>query len=515
MTIFQQIKHNFVLFSILACAFILSVSSCKKDMTSLIGGGLQPDNERICAIFDNSSEGLRLTAYTIRDIPSVTSAGSAFALGGFNDSTFFGTISVDLIAQIQELNPRDSVPPDFYRIDSAVLILLYLDAYPFDTNDLDPFRISIGELLEPELTDSLSGFRRYYSNDFRAQKNGGGTILSERLIRPNLRDSVPDPNDTSENPGMLHVPTLRIPLHADHDGVENSGGLEFAERLLRTSARHLPRSDPTKPSFFSEITGLYIHTHPEHIKPGRGNIVNFDFSGRTVVPHIAVYYRKTAEDTAPTRKIYSLGAWDMMTYNYIRIDSTAQASILRNQLDQTDTALGQEMVFVQSFFGSMFRVEIPDIRIWDSIVRKELDSIRGKPGTRIVINQASLVLSTSSNGRFTPASALNIGQLTVVDTVVHGTPRQEWRTQQIRDHQVFVGGGYRPNREEPDRGEYRIILTRHIQNLLSNPEAENFPLTIFPNNRFIPGITSIYGPSFDNDDRRMRLEIVYSVLPDE
>jgi len=500
MTIFQRIKHNsFFGFFIFTCSVFLTLSSCKKDLTSLIGGGLQPDDEFIYAVFNDTDESLNLIAYTIADVPNVTSGQNRYALGSYKDETF-GMIRVDLISQLDEYILSDTVD-QIFDIDSVILVLVYHSAYPFDPNSLmDPFTISIGELLEPVWSGPESLNAVYYSNDFRHQKNGGGTVLSNWTVYPNLRDSIVDPNDTTGET-KIHIPFLRIPIYADDN--KDPRGKDFAQRLLEASRRTQAIDSGRTNEFLSEITGLYIEAHPE-TENGKGSIINFDFSGSRLRPGIQVFYRKTAEDTASSIKDYVLDFPRSMTYNYIEIDRSTQSANLANQINKTDTALGQEMVFLQSFYGSLVRVEMPNIR--------EIAKLAGD-NHRMVINQASLVLNTSPNGpagRFTPSPSINVNHLETFDTTINEIDRQLWRIRNIRDHQLETGGRYNSNRQE-----YRIFLTRHIQNLLLNPDAENFPLTIHSDSRFVfPDITSIFGPGLPLDDpRRMRLEIVYSLLP--
>ncbi|MCL2414570.1 MAG: DUF4270 domain-containing protein [Bacteroidales bacterium] len=550
MTAFQRIQNNlFVRLLAFACAFSVIFISCRPDLTSEIGSGLQPDNEFIGAHFNNTHESLRLTAYTIKDLPGMTSGRSFFALGSFKNAAF-GTISVDLISQIDEMFRWDTVRGDFLGIDSVVMILVYAGVYPPQAEgaELDPFTISIGELAEPVLIDTLTLLRTYFSNDSRGQKNGGGTIVSNLEVRPNLRDSIPifatvrNHDNTADsiirnhdNTGdsileMRHVATLRIPMYPNITG--GIGGREFGERLLRTSADLVQTDSNTTASFVSKINGLYIQTHPEQVE-GRGNIINFDFTGANIAPQIQVHYRRmttvtdvvdgvsiTRDTIVPRIKLYSFGFWSGMTYNYINIDRSTQSDDLANQINGTDTALGQNMVFLQSFFGSLARIEMPDIHrllelelvfdtIFDGNAVSRIDTTR----KRMVINQASLVLYPSANGRFTPTPSLNVGIFT--DTIVKEPlteiERLVWQQQSIRDHGVTIGGVHNTR---GGRNEYRIILTRHIQNLLLDPDAANPPLTIFPANRlFLPDITSIYGPGLPVDDnRRMRLEIVYTLL---
>ncbi|MCL2027977.1 MAG: DUF4270 domain-containing protein [Bacteroidales bacterium] len=491
---------------VLALALALTLSSCKKDLTSEIGGDLQPSNEYILAAFNGTHDSLNLIAYTIEDVPSVTSHQSTYALGSYRDATF-GTITTNIISQIFPLSTYDSIGT-ILEVDSVVLMLIYSNAHPFkDGQPMDPFVINIGELEEVvEVTDT-SHLIPYYSNDNRI--GNGAVILANHRIEPDIRDSILNPNDVTGET-KIHVPLLRIPIYADDK--KNNDGKTFGHSLLDAYKTTFGDASMTN-KFLEKIKGLYIETLPEET-PGSGNIINFDFSGSVYSPGIIVYYQttgKTADGEADSivsrTKEFGFGETDarfpLMIYNYINIDRSSQAPELTNQLNKSDTTLGQNMVYLQSFFGSLVRVEMPNIRGFAN------DTNIVKSDQTLVINQATLILNTAPNGaneRFTPTPSLGITYQKTTDSMFN-----------LRDHSVAIGGGY-----NSDKGEYRIILTRHIQNILANSDEEllknkqipNIPLTIFPNSRAsIPDITSIIGPSEINGDKRMRLEIIYSIVP--
>jgi hypothetical protein len=514
------------------------LSSCKKDLTSIIGGDLQPPGEYIFAGFDNTS--VSLIAYTIPDTRGITRNRNFYGLGSYNNETF-GRVKMDLITQIYEAN-RDTIPDVITSVDSILLMLVYHSAYPFTAiEDIEPFTISIGELEEGirvEIADTLS----LYSDVSLPQKDGGGTILRNWDVKPEFRDSIDVivPRDSIEdpnNPGVMinndtterirvstHV--LRIPLHAEDN--ENEDGLDFAKRLLNTSYETAKLENNRENTFLETITGLYIESHMEQ-NPNSGNIVNFDWSGRDgAVPGILVYYTTPKPDTTSTGedtivnvsrvKTYTIGTgfWDAIAYNYIEFDRTMASPNLTQQLDTNNSeenriALGDEMVFLQSFFGTLFRVRMPNIRDFTTNLHES-----GKIDTnlhRIAINEARLVMSTSPNkhlpdGVFAPTLSLDVRHYVTPDSVVP-----------IRDHSSVAGGVSGGGSYNSTKEEYRIFLTRHVQHLLLNSEedAPNFELTIRSNNRFaVPDITSIFGPNPKDpkdQNKRMRLDIVYTGLP--
>ncbi|MCL2682766.1 MAG: DUF4270 domain-containing protein [Bacteroidales bacterium] len=463
-------------------------------MASVIGLGIQPESENIFAVFDDTTACLRLVTYTIADDSAVTSGRSVYSLGSYNSETF-GTLTVNLITQMYDPNlvTRDSVVKDPESIDSVFIFFPYRGSYPSENGfPTDPIKISIGELLDPVLSNPSTFDNQYYSNQDRDQNSG--SVLRDYIIEPSaFRDSIIDPSDTSGQT-KLPLPILRIPLN-------HFEGKEYAKKLLKASKEGAQDTTSAINAFLEAIPGLYFEAHPE-TSPGRGNVVSFNFISEYGAPGIRIYYRNEGDTVSRQRDYSFFPFWEgAMTYNYIHIDNTKASSELNSQLRAQlagDSTSGEEMVFLQSFYGSLVRVEMPDIREFAKTVGKIASDGKVVDGKNIVINQASLVINVKPEERFNPATHLNIYHRVAADTLVT-----------IRDHSTFIGGQFNEK-----KSEYRIFLTRHIQNLLLDTLAPNVPLTLFSSTQHtLPDITTIYGPSIDNGDRRMRLEIVYSVLP--
>ncbi len=249
MNIIYRIKYrsffNFLFFA--CCALFLTFVSCKKDVNTVIGKNAQPSGINAKFATDDSTASLYLTTYTVEDVPSVTSGRSSYALGSYYDETF-GTLTANLITQLYDYNPSDSLN-SIYGIDSVVLFLVYKDAYPFkEGNELKPITISIGELLEPVTIDSSSAAANYYSNEDRTQNSG--SILSHKSVPLNyLLDSVVNPSDSTSK---IVQPILRIRLDEN-----NPNGTDYAWKLLTAS-----QNASTINNFLTAIPGLYFESHP-------------------------------------------------------------------------------------------------------------------------------------------------------------------------------------------------------------------------------------------------------------
>ncbi len=492
-------KHLlYIAVSIVILAF--SAQSCKKDLASVIGGDLQPDDEWIDGyrVSSDSIDCLKLRAYTVLDDSSVTSALVSYALGSYYHSDF-GTVTANIITQLYENNPDDTVQcidergelKDGWKVDSAFMYLSYQSAYPFEENlPLNRMNIRVRKLLKGDYDsiDSETASRYYYNNQDRNREgdiigdNQGSTIDGYWNFDPNdLLDSIPDPDDST---AMIANPTLQIPI--SHD---------YAKELLNASRERIAEGGYEN-AFMRRIPGIYIEAEP--LTSRNGNILYFDFY--TNNPMLTVYYSK---DTVSMTKVFALDFPGSMTYNYINVDhstaqneSTAWNIIEKDTLiEEEDKTLGDENVFLQSFFGSYFRVELAEN------IRDFRDSMKAKHnGREIVINQACLVMHVMSdeNG-FTPPTSVTAKHYIASDNIVS-----------LLDESNYIGGGYNKT-----QSEYRIYVTRHLQHLLMDETAENFPISINTSNRLsVPALGKIYGPNTSIDPtKKMKLEVIYTVLP--
>lgn len=480
-----------VLFSCMIGAF---ASSCKKDIAAILGAKIQPEDENINGyrISSDSLECLQIAAYTVIDDTVVTSGKSNYALGSYYHPKF-GTMTANIITQLFEYNTSDTVRYNQagWKIDSVVLYLSHLNAYPFrEGTPMEKMTVSIKELVDYDTVSSASLTRVYYNNQDRARAglvlgDQAGNPIEWKTIEPNLRDSMPDPDDSTQK-----IANTAIPIHLNH---------YYGEKLLLACLTRAAEDGNENVFMRAGVPGLYIEA--KKLSAGeKGNIINFDFY--TNKPLITVYYSKP-EDTVSTEKIFSLNFSGSMTYNYIQADhttaenySTAWQTIGKDaEYGEEDKTLGDEQVFVQSFFGSFFRIELSDS------IRKFRQLMKDKhQGKEIIINQACVIMKVISdeNTLFSPPSGLDMRNYVRSDSV-----------ETMRDHSFFTGGSYNEN-----RSEYRLYLTRHIQKLLLDETAENHPITVFSTDRTsLPTLVGIHGPKAADPNKRMRLEIVYSVLP--
>jgi hypothetical protein len=470
MNSFQTKRHRFLKY--LSCFFGLlvfgiAVVSCKKDLTSTIGGGLQPDDEFIGAFFNDTAACLNLVAYSVQEDSAITSGFSSYALGSYNHPTF-GTMTANIVTQVSDITGPDTDTVAY--IDSVVLEMQWDNnlAYPFEKDvKMAPITISIGELDYNEALNVVDDTERkvFFNTTKPFPYDNSFSVFPENQIDPNrFFDSIMDPNDSS---AKITVPVARLLL-------SNA----YGQKLLDASKS---TKDSTINAFIREIPGLYFQS--KAVQSGQpGHIINFDFYDNA--PVITVYFHRKETDTAPTLKSYQLG--NNVTYNYIEYDRSLADANFTAQL-AGDTALGEQKVFLQACGSSSINVLLSDS------IRNLKNIAGGKP---IVINLATLVLKVDpQSGGFTPPAQLELKGFTDTTSITL-----------IDEDRLTLGGSFDKN-----KSEYRFFITNYVQQLLLNENLENYPLKIF-SSYAIPDLAVIFGPKAAPHDKRMRLEVVYSVV---
>ncbi|GHS85119.1 hypothetical protein FACS1894201_04500 [Bacteroidia bacterium] len=456
------------------CGVVLCVTicatACKRDPFSLIGGGLQPGDELINAKYNDTSACLNITAYTIPDIDSVlTSSFTTFHLGSYNHQDV-GTFTANIITQIYpESGELDAIFNNIL-VDSVVLRLAMSGAYPYsnDMQWLDPMYIRIGELTSPTLIDSASTSASYYSN--RDEAHTSGSICPDYLITPSLTDSIPSESDSSV---MVANNVLQIPLSND-----------YGRKILTAARDHCTSFN----DFLAQVYGLYIEAVPA-TGTNSGEILNINFNDTRT--RLVVYHKQDYSDTVSTATAFSLSFLGSKSYNYFHTDRSSANPQYLNQLNRSDTTLGQQTLFLQSFNNALISFELPNIR--------ELLNIEN--GKTIVINHAELVLPVDNTVfRFIPPSRLVMGVVKTQDSIY-----------QIADEAVYSDGYYRS-----DKSEYRFKITRFVQGVLKASATDPIPtVTLFDEARLSQASVLVaHGADKGfNSGRNFHLEIVYSVIP--
>lgn len=225
---------RFTLAGILAGAFLLIFTSCKKDTG--LGGDLLPGNNPLGLVYEESNE---LLVSTVLEQPLRTDR-MFFNYIGTLQSPVFGTTTARSFIEISRPStlPPDSLGP--YTLKSVVLNLFY-DKYFGDTTEPVTWDVFKVEQTPAKTSIFNSDFIPAYSQ----QKLG---TLSNYLIKPNTPIKFSEADTTVGRTNFLQIK------------LENFLGFSFINLL---SSETLKRDS----LFWAYFPGLYIQPSP--LQPGK------------------------------------------------------------------------------------------------------------------------------------------------------------------------------------------------------------------------------------------------------
>lgn len=370
---------------------------------------------------------------------------------GYVNDPVFGTTRAGIASQF--LLSGNSVDfGDSPVLDSIVLCLKYTGYYG-DT--LSPVVIRVHEL-----TEKLDSENSYFHNSEVAYDPTDLTASGNFTLYPKPNTSLFIDTATKES----HI---RIPL-------AESFGYHFLnnkEQMANAS------------SFGDFFKGLYIVADPT---TGTGNLSYVNMTSS--LSGIQIFYTKNDKQYLYTLTPTSSG----VRYNTFEHDFTQGESSFMAQVINTpaDTALGAEKLYVQAGGGVTAKIAFPTIK-------EELGD------QKVVINKAELVITdiSENNPHFTVPAKLRVS----------GVSKSTGKLVYIPDDEVYTSEGYYGGTYNAETKEYRIRITKYIQQLLLNDEYQNhIYLKVsgagIRGNRLILSGTNPTG----NSDSRLRLEVSYT-----
>ena len=461
----QSVDYIFEKRLILSAAIFFLVAgliSCEKPEES-IGIDLQPEDDilRISAI-----DSFTVVVRTIEE-DSIRTEGVTPALFGAYIDPVFGFTKAGHYTELRlsTANPRfytDGSGIDKIVIDSMVLNLSYLDLQGI------PIYGSLGDQFVQvfEIDDTLSLDSIYYDNSVL-------NIIEEDLVEPGFNLSSMNYRDSSIVDEVAIRPSLRLPIKK-----------EIGQRILDGTGE----SGLTATEFIELINGLYI-TVDENASgvnlrnTGIVSFNNFDRSSR-----LEMYYRDTF-GSDPDTLFYdfeirgSTGKFNVFEHDFGR---GAEAELVR-QINYPEVK-GDKSLYVQSMSGTKLEIDLPYI-----------ENLRDSTG--LAISKAELVLPVreGTTNRFAPPIGMFIfgldeeGDAFLIDDQLDGAG--------------FVDGQYDPVEEE-----YRFIISRFLQQVISS-DREFYGLEIVTERAaFSPNRAVINGPNYpspENPENNLRLEISF------
>lgn len=434
--------HSVLLLILLVAVF----AGCEKTAQKL-GFGIQPESDQI-DVFKNDSASI--VSYSER-IDSINTTNTDVSLFGSQADPVFGIKTASFSTNFRLSRTAFSFGSDRV-LDSLILYLRYSSLYG-DT--LSQLNMKIYELSDQILSDTS-----YYSN---SEIGYYDVLLADLDFIPNTTDSVVIGEDT--------VPPL---LRVDLTQLTN----ELADKLLGATDENMT----SNADFLDFFYGLRIEA--EQVMTD-GSIVSFSLTNS--LSRMTLYYANSEDD--------SLSYDYIISDNSIRIghfshDYDAGDAQFRQHVLEGDTALGQNICYVQSMGGVVSNIFFPEIK----------NFYENNP---IAVNDARLIIECVNNPpEFDPPENIFVARINDDGTI---SPLLEQF-----EGQAFFGGFY-----DEENNQYWFRITNYIQDLMRE-DVVDYGLQMFVDaGAFKPNRFVFHGPEpedFMVEGNRMKLEIVFTKL---
>lgn len=436
--------------------FVIFLSSCE-DEPDLIGLGLQPQNDRLGLAYSDTTS---IVAYSMIE-DSLRSNFSPSLLGTYNDPVFGNTsASIFTQARLSDNNVTFGSNPTF---DSLVMFLPYTGSYMYNSIYEKPYPLNIKIY---EVDQKMSSDSIYYGDKLLPYVN---TVLANLTFTPNTKDSIV--YNGEKLPPMLVVKFSNNIL---------------GNKLLNAAPANFTDND----AFTSFMKGLFIKAMPLATnQQNKGSILYFNLYNSPLAK-MTLYYKKNVTDTFSSKYNFVFNEKNIKYTNFNHYGYTNAHPDLKNQIGiggVPDTSLGQQKLYLQSMGGIKLKLKFPYLREW----------VNNK---KIIVNEAVLVLKNADlNDKNTPPNLLAILKL-----VANG------KTELLPDFYAEGPSFFDATYNSTSR-EYRIRITRYIQQMLNTNEAD-YGLYMFVDSRRTTANRFMFYGTDKTLPNRMKLELRYTVI---
>ena len=428
---------------------ILAFSSCKKSPET-IGNNLISGDDFISVYRTDTVE---IVCHSYLD--SVATKNTSSALLGAMKDPVFGTTEAGFYTQL-----RPSVAGQSFGsnpIVDSIVLQLNISGYYGDTSAMQTAHVYL-------LTDTISSEENYYNND---------VLTTDPIDHAGSHQFHPHPRAKGFVVGTdtIGQPIIRIPLSAD-----------LGNLLLNMDTTAYSRPDLFKQCF----PGLYVTcgTVSQNGAICYLNLTNNSFTA------LQLYYHNAATPAKPMRYDYYITSSDNY-FNHFDHDYTQGVPEFISQVVDENTALGQEVVYLQTMGGVKTWIQFPNLSHWADTLEY----------SHLVINEAKLIL---------PAASLSIdsvykapSSLSLVGFNADGT------TYLLPDY--YEGNAYFSGSYNSSSHSVYFRISEYLQNVIMG-KKENNGLSLGINgssynaSRFI-----VNGPEAP-DGEKLRLEVTYSIV---
>lgn len=389
-----------------------------------------------------------IEAQTVRVDSVRTSGRGTHLIGDFGDP-IFGRVRSQLYTQFKlQTAPGQFTLDDV--IDSIVLNLAYSGSYGRIDKFKGRHRFGIYEIQEDLYEDSI-----YYSDD--TVQNISSTPLAEFDFWPNLLSSLYVTQDSIPLP-----PSLRVRL-ADTLGQSILWSPNLASNNL----------------FSEQFEGLCIRSIAPNMPDDHGSLLYFNLQSDN--SRLELHYHNSQEDSIQ----YNL---DIDNRNAIFSDVDHNFSQEIVDALNGGTTVGGQKLYVQSLAGTRIRLSFPHL--------KKLTELGA-----VAINKAEIVLPVdeTSQDDFGLPSILTVNSINAGDSAFLLIDSFE------PDGLDYFGGVY-----DSERNEYVFNVARHLQDVINNPDEEDYGLYIMSLNAVDSRRGVFNGPQ--HPTKPLKLRMTYTII---
>lgn len=428
-------------------ALALTFASCKKSPET-IGDNLLSDNDFI-GVFHTDTVAILCHSY----LDSIGTKNVSDALLGSMNDPIFGLSQAGFCTQFH-LSAEGQSFGEQPVFDSLVL-QLSLSGYYGDTTTWQTVHAYV-------LSDTLSMYEDYYNHTeiaFDATDHANGF-----QFRPHPNTSV----NVVGTDTITHA-IVRIPLSAE-------------------LGNYLMTLDPeaySKPDFFKELfKGLRLCCDPS---AGTGSVSYFNLTSNTLTQLQLYYHDATIPENAMRYNFYVTSADTY--FNQITHDYSQGSPEFVSQVVESDTVLGQQIVYTQTMGGVRTKIVFPNFTHWNDTLE----------GSHIVINEAKLVL---------PAALVDTAVFTAPRTMVLVGFNADGTTSLLPDYLEgtnYFGGSY-----DAKSNTITFRISEYLQDLLS--KDENCGLSLGINGAGYNAQRLVLNGPDAAQGQKMQLQVTYSIV---
>lgn len=321
--------------------------ACSKT-TEKIGNGLLPENDHMTALFTDTIE---IVCHSEIIDSMATKNLNTLLLGSMVDP-IMGRTNAGFVTQLHLSAPNQHFGEN--PVVDSVILQLGISGFYGDTTTMQTVHVY-------ELADSLSVNEDYYQ-------------LSDTDVKPidlaNGYQYTFQPYTIGQIVGTdtLSNAVIRIPL-------DNS----FGEQLMNADTSYYSSADQFKEFLY----GLKVCC--ESVSQDGGFCYIAPLLNDVTV--LQLYYHESSEEANGRRYNYYITSTDTY-YSQYEHDYTLGSPEFTQQVLEHDSAMGQQVLYLQSTGGVRSLIQFPHLSQWD-------DSL-AEAGQHIIINEAKLILPTSS-----------------------------------------------------------------------------------------------------------------------